>query len=92
MPTSPCSSGTMTGRARSATDVRRWMPAASLSPAPNPSRTGESWLPLVITTGMRARANVSSAASSTFTASVDGTARSYTSPATTTASAWWLTA
>ena len=32
------------------------------------------------------------AASSTFTASVDGTARSYTSPATTTASAWWLTA
>ena len=52
------------------------MPARSLSRAPKPSRTAESWLPLVMITGMRAAAKSRSARSSSVTASVDGTARS----------------
>ena len=53
-----------------------WMPASSLSLAPNPSRTAESWLPLVMSTGMRAAAKSRRARSSNATASVHGTARS----------------
>jgi hypothetical protein len=60
----------------SATVVRRWMPAASLSADPNPRRTGESWLPLVRTSGIRSRANAARVLSSSATASSGGTARS----------------
>ena len=76
MPTSPWESRTTTGRAMSSTRVRRWMPAASLSPDANPSLTAESWFPLVSTTGMRARAKATRVLSSSLTASVGGTARS----------------
>ena len=76
MPTSPWSSASTTGRSMSATLVRRWIPAASLSADPNPSRTDESWLPLVRTTGMPFRANAASVWSSSSTASSGGTALS----------------
>ena len=62
------------------------MPARSLSRRPNPSRIAESWLPLVSSTGMAASAKPDSVWSRIVTASGGGTARSYTSPATITAS------
>ncbi len=74
--TSPPESRISTGRSRSASEVRRCTPDASLSAEPKPSRTAESWLPLVSTTGMPSRANRVSAVSSSRTASSGGTARS----------------
>src|SRR5690606_32068443 len=53
--------------------------------SPNPSRTAESWLPGVTTT-CACSASRASASDRRATASTGGIARSYTSPATTTAS------
>ena len=66
--------------------VRRWMPARPMSPAPTPRRRAESWFPEIITVGTPRSASRCRASSKSSTAASGGTARSYTSPDTTTAS------
>ncbi len=75
-----------TGVPHSAGAVRRWMPARPMRPAPTPRRRAESWLPEIITVGTPRPASRCRASSNSSTAASGGTARSYTSPETTTAS------
>src|SRR3954453_14984992 len=72
-----------TGSAQRVGSVRTCTRDRSSRRAANPSRRGESWLPLVRMTTAPVPASRARASSSRATTSTPGSARSYTSPATT---------